>query len=89
MKIQKEKDESSAKTEDVKEVKEESSDVKDIINKDNNKTVGVEENDETGDVNEQDGICKIVSKDNKKMEQSDGTNDVNQSINGTDSLKKT
>ena len=70
MKIQKEKDESYAKTEDVKV---ESSYVKDIIIKDNEETVGVEENDETGDVNEQDGICKIVSKDEEKMEQSDGT----------------
>ena len=73
MKIQKEKDESYAKTEDVKV---ESSYVKDIIIKDNEETVGLEENNKTGDVNEQDGICKIVSKDEKKMEQSDGTNDV-------------
>ena len=57
MKIQKEKDESYAKTEDVKA---ESNYVKDIIIKDNKDKVGVEENDETGDVNEQDGICKIV-----------------------------
>ena len=85
MKIQKEKDESYAKTEDVK-VK--SSYVKDIINKDNKETIGVEENDETGDVNEQDGIHKIVSKDEEKIEQSDGINDVNQTTNKTDSLKK-
>ena len=84
MKIQKEKDQSYAKTEDVKA---ESSYVKDIIIKDNKETVGVEENDETGDINEQDGIHKIVSKD-EKMEQSDGTNDVNQTTNKTDSLEK-
>ena len=85
MKIQKEKDESYAKTEDVKA---QSSYVKDIIIKDNRETVSVEENDEPGDVNEQDGIHKIVSKDEEKMEQSDGTNDVNQTTNKTDSLEK-